>query len=298
MKYSVSLLLSLMFVTQCLSSAVEINTRLMYYTYRIEGPTGEPNKVTFGTGFLMVVPEPNRPGEGQAVLVTAAHVLSKISGSDAKIYLRQEVAEHKFKKVPWDIRIRDANTPLWVQHPTADVAVMKMPLPPFVSSQSREVGGISTDELADDRRMEKWEIHPGDELLCLGYPLGAEANPEGFAILRSGRIASFPLTPASEVKSFLFDFEVFNGNSGGPVYFVDRGRTYGGVTYLDEMISSVVGLVTEQAYQPQLLRSVRLLEDSPERLRYEVTETRERLKLGVVVPAQFIKETLDILNKK
>jgi hypothetical protein len=142
---------------------------------------------------------------------------------------------------------------------------------------------------------EKYEIHPGDELFCLGYPLGAEANPQGFAILRSGKIASFPLTPAKAVKSFLYDFEVFGGNSGGPVYFVDKSRTYGGTTHLGETICSVVGLVSEERFQPR--QSVKLLEDGSDQTRYEVTEKREKLKLAVVVPAQFIKETLDIFNK-
>jgi len=293
--YIFSLLMAMTFAAQCLSSAIEINTTLMHYTYLIEGPTGKPDEVSRGTGFLMAVPDPNRPAKGRPVLVTAAHVLSKISGAVAKVYLRQEITDRKFKKVAWDIRIRDANTPLWTQHPTADVAVMRIPLPQFISSQSH-VPIPSTDMLADDTRLEEWEIHPGDELLCLGYPLGAEANSQGFAILRSGKIASFPLTPASEVRSFLFDFEVFPGNSGGPVYFVDRGRTYGGVAHLGETVFSVVGLVTEERYQP--LRSLTLLENSPARTRYEVIETREKLKLAVVIHAQFIKETFDILNKK
>lgn len=293
--HTMSFVLSLFFVTRCLSAGFEINTTLMHYTFRIEGPTDKPNEVTYGTGFLMAIPIPDVPDKGRPILVTAAHVLSKISGKDAKVYLREETADGAFRKVVIPVRIREEDKPLWVQHPNADVAVIGITPPSFLLSQGRQKPLPSTDLLADDAFMQRYEIHPGDELLCLGYPLGVEANPQGFAILRSGRIASFPLTPANAVRSFLYDFEVFGGNSGGPVYFVDKSRTYGGTMHLGETVSSIVGLVTQEKFQPST--SVKLLEDSSDKKRYEVTETREDLNLAVVVPSHFIRETLDIYDR-
>lgn len=249
----------------------EINTTLMHYTYRIEGPTGKPNEVKYGTVFVMGIPDANRPGKGQAVLVTAAHVLEGISGETANIYLREKMADGKFKKVDHVLKIRKGKNSLWVRHPDVDVAVMKIDLPVFVSKQTKEFPSLPTNRIADDEMMEKYEIHPGDQLLCLGYPLRKGANVSGFSILRSGKIASYPLIPAKDTKSFLFDFEVFPGNSGGPVYFVDKGRRYGGTTHLGETIQFVAGIVTRQ---------------------------HEKLRLAVVVPAHFIKETLALLDKK
>ncbi len=275
---------------------VEINTTLMHYTYRIEGPTGKPNEVRYGTCFIMGIPDPNKPSRGQAVLVTAAHVLEKISGEKVNIHVRQKLAKGRFKKVPLELQIRKGDKPLWTRHPAADIAVMKVALPRFFLKQAEEIPMLSIDLLADDETIEKYEIHPGDQLCCLGYPLGAEANQSGFSILRSGRIASYPLTPAKDTKSFLFDFEIFEGNSGGPVYFVDRGRTYGGTTHIGETIQFVAGIVTQEKYQVQ--RSIKILEDRRERFRYEIDEKRERLRLAVVVPAHFIKETLSLLYKK
>jgi S1-C subfamily serine protease len=173
---------------------------------------------------------------------------------------------------------------LWVRHPDADVAVMKITLPDFVFRQTKNIPSLSTDQLADDGMMERFEIHPGDQLLCLGYPFGLEANVSGFPILRSGKIASYPLTPAKETKTFLFDFEVFQGNSGGPVYFVDKGRSYGGKIHGAETIQFVAGIVTEQKYAVQLVKSQKVI--------------FEKLNLAVVVPSYFIKETLALLDKK
>lgn len=250
----------------------EINTTLMHYTYRIEGATGEPNAVRCATVFLMGIPDANRPGKtGQAVLVTVAHVLEEISGETATIRLRERMSDGKFKQVPHILQIRKGKESLWVRHPTMDVAIMKIGLPDFVFQQAKEIPLLSTELLADDEMMERYEIHPGDELLCLGYPLGFSANDSGFPILRSGKIASYPLTPAKVVKSFLFDFEVFGGNSGGPVYFVDTERRYSGTTHLGETVQFVAGLVSKQ---------------------------HEKLRVGIVVPAHFIRETLALLDKK
>ena len=91
-----------------------------------------------------------------------------------------------------------------------------------------DIDPITTRLLADYDVFTKFEIHPGDELFCLGFPLAQGSNDAGFPILRSGKIASFPVIPAKIVKTFLFDFEVFSGNSGGPVYFAQSGRTYRG----------------------------------------------------------------------
>jgi len=250
-------------------AGIEINTTLMHYTYRIEGPTGKPNEVRYGTVFVMGIPDANQSGKGQYVLITAAHVLEKISGETATIYLREKMSDGKFKKVAYVLQIRKSKESLWVCLPDVDVAVMKIDLPVFVTKQAKEIPILSTDLLADDKMMERYEIHPGDELLCLGYPLRADVS--GFSILRSGKIASYPLLPAKDTKTFLFDFEVFAGNSGGPVYFVDKGRRYGGTTHLGETIQFVAGIVTRQ---------------------------HEKLRLAVVVPAHFIKETLALLDKK
>jgi hypothetical protein len=91
-----------------------------------------------------------------------------------------------------------------------------------------------------------------------------------------GKSRHFPIIPTRINKSILFDFRVFEGNSGGPVYFVDHGRTYGNLVHLGETEQFVVGLVTSQlgskAYNNQLL------------------------ELAVVVPSAYIRETIDLLS--
>lgn len=128
--------------------------------------------------------------------------------------------------------------------------------------------------LATDADFDKYEFHPGDEVYTVGYPYGLEANSLGFPILRSGRIASYPLSPASELKTFKVDFSVFGANSGGAIFINQLGRQYGTAYHLDERVFRVLGLVSNQV---------------------TIAATGERLNVAGIVYAQFIRETIALL---
>jgi S1-C subfamily serine protease len=250
----------------------DINTILMRSTFKITGGGST------GTAFIMGRPDSADPTKSFFVLITAAHVLNEMKTDDAVLFLRRKDAE-LFKKLPFSIKIRNKGAPLWTSHPEADVAVMYVRLP-----KEADLLLISSDLLATDAMLEQFGVHPGDRLSCLGYPLGAEGNDAGFPILRTGYIASYPLTPAKKVKVFLFDFNVFPGNSGGPVYFVDHNRAYGGATYLGTTVQFLAGLVSAQQVMPEEIKSLG-----------ETRQLQHQLGLGVVIPASLIREAVERL---
>jgi len=242
---------------------------MMRSTFKIQGGN------TLGTAFVMI--QPIETNFGTYVLVTAAHVLQETPSSNAVLVLRVKNG-NTFRKMNWEIPIRRYGTNLWTQHPTADVAAMRIPLP-----VNADVAGISTALLATDEFLTNMLIHPGDELRVLGYPYGFESNEAGFPILRSGRIASYPLTPASQVKTFLLDFHIFKGNSGGPVYILEQKQMEEG-SVNTVSISAVMGLISEQA---ELNEKITSLE--------ETTVKTHDLGLGIVINSELIKETIDLL---
>lgn len=193
------------------------------------------------------------------------------------LVMRQKTPEGTWREAPVPIPIRSNGRPLWVQHPQADVAAMYVALPTDMAPEL-----ISTALLATDETLTKFEIHPGDELNCLGYPLGFE-NPGGFAVLRSGKIASYPLVPSKQNPFFLLDFRVFKGNSGGPVYFVQSNRFYGGGTVIG-IIQFVMGLVSQEVGMTQQFQGL-----------YESRSETYPLGLAKIVPAAFIVETVSML---
>ncbi len=247
----------------------EFNTLLFQTTFKIEGPGFESGTVTLGTVFLMSRPIPES-SKFQTVLITAKHVLEGIRGDTAMLNLRRRTTAG-WQRVRYPVKIRDAGQPVWVGPDDIDVAVMYVQLP-----ESVQIPIISTNILADDAMLSQFEVHPGDELTCLGYPFGAESNSAGFAILRSGKIASFPLLPTEKTQTFLFDFEIFPGNSGGPVYLSADNRTYAGRMHTGETVHFIVGLITQQ-------------------LSENLTSSKERLSLASVIHASLIRKAVNML---
>lgn len=254
--------------------AADLNTIMMEATCKIQGPN------SMGTGFIIGKPDTNNTGKAYYTLVTADHVLSNIQGETVVLTLRQYRETNEWIRTEVPIRIRQGVTNLWTKHPDADVAGIFVRLP---TNTVRTL--LTTAELITDEKLTEYEIYPGMELMCLGYPFGAEANSLGFPILRSGRIASYPLTPTKTTKTFLFDFTVFRGNSGGPVYFMEKDPAYGGVRRMGTAIYGIIGLVVEERNITERLQDL-----------YEKREKTTPLQIGSVVHASFIKELAESMG--
>jgi S1-C subfamily serine protease len=253
----------------------------MQSTFKIQSVALPGQPPSLGVVFIMGRPNPvpNQPNRARFVLITASHVLEGIPGDMAILNLRRKSNQDDWERLPVPVQIRNGSHPLWMKHPTADVAVMYIGLPPGVS-----IPLASTDLLADDAMLERYEIHPGDTIQCLGFPFGQESSLAGFPILRSGRIASYPITPAAKTKTFLFDFPVFQGNSGGPVYMVDQSRAFQGSVNLGSTTQLILGLVIQETTHDEQLIG-----------QYNAEIHRYPLGLATVVHASFIKEAINML---
>jgi hypothetical protein len=229
-----------------------------------------------GTVFILGRPQKTNPVLGEYVLITAHHVLDTIKADFATLFLRQPMGT-SYRNLPEQIQIRDNGKPLWVKHPEVDVAAMLISIP-----VEARFTLLSTNYLATDSVFRALEIAPGDELNCLGFPFGIQANDAGFPILRSGKIASYPLVPASEIKTFLLDFEVFGGYSGGPVYYYAPLRLVGGG--LIPPTQFIAGLATKQRYAKEKVTTS-----------LETREIFHSLGLAIIVNAHYILETINML---
>lgn len=246
--------------------AFDLSMALIHATVQLEQPLTDGTR-TVGTGFLIADPGPD--GETRIVLVTAEHVFDRMPGPEARIGYRNEHADGSWTYAPTPLTIRDkAGHALWTQHPDKDIAVMRVTAPEaFVRA------AIPKTWLAEDQTFSKLAVGPGDEMMALGFPRGLSANGAGFPILRSGRVASFPVAPASLYPTFLLDFSVFPGNSGGPVFMSQTaGRRAGAANAPPAQF--IAGLLSQQ-----------------------VELNKERLEIGIVVHAKYIREAIDVLDR-
>jgi len=242
----------------------DLTVGLINATVQLDQPTG-PDTRTVGTGFLIQAPRPD--GSPRTVLVTAAHVLDRMPDDDGRVGWRVALTGGEWRFDPQPLRIRDRNgDPLWLKHPDRDIAVMEV-----IAPEAFAKAAIPLAWLADAQTFDVWDVGPGDELLALGFPRGLSANRAGFPILRVGRVASWPVSPVAAFSTFLLDFTVFPGNSGGPVFWTPTARRRPGAVEPDHPF--IAGLLGQ-----------------------EVMVGEERLEIGVVIHAVYIREAIALLD--
>lgn len=242
----------------------DLPQNMMQATVEVEAPLPD-GRHTIGTGFLVDDPTPD--GRPRTVLVTANHVFERVPGAEAHIGYRVQGKDGGWRYDPQPIAIRDGKTELWRHNSAHDVAVIAVKAPPAFAKAA-----IPISWLAGDETFAKYGIGPGDEMMVLGYPQGLSANSAGFPILRSGRVAS-PIEAAGANPTFLLDFHVFPGNSGGPVFIADAQRRRPGAPEAQE-VQFVAGVLTQQ-----------------------VELNNERLEIGIVTDAQFVRDAIALLDQ-
>ncbi len=245
---------------------IDLSVQLMQATVQLEQPLGDGTR-TVGTGFLISETTPD--GKPHTILVTANHVFDKMPGANARIGYRVANADGSWSYSPQPLKIRDEKGhALWTHHPSRDVAAISISPPEAFAKAA-----IPEDYLAADDTFSKYQVGAGDEMMALGFPRGLAANPAGFPILRAGKVASFPIAPAKIFPTFLLDFAVFPGNSGGPVFMSGPARRAAGDPAQPRQdIEFIAGLLTQQ-----------------------VELNSERLGIGIVTNAKYIRETLDLI---
>lgn len=269
MKYWLALAAVLLWASLAVAQEEDFNTQLMRATVKIS------HDKSTGTGFVLL-----HGKTGRYVLVTAAHVLQNSPDAETTVNFRSKPASDEWKKEPVKLVIRKDGQPAWTQHPKEDVAVIAITPP-----QNADLPVLSTDLLATDETLQRLQVHPGLRVMLLGYPHREESNPAGFPVLRDGAIASFPLLPTQKTRTFTLSANIFEGNSGGPVYFALPTQAAEKGSESKPEPGAILGVVSAQRFLDEEMKMI-----------YGTTKIRHRFGLGIIVHAAFIHETLELMK--
>ncbi len=242
----------------------DLTVQLINATVQVEQPTADGRR-TVGTGFL--VSAPKLDGTPRVVLVTAAHVFERMPEREIRVGWRFSDPSGEWRYAPASVTIRDEAGIRWFRHPVEDVAIL-----PIEAPESFTKAAIPLDWIADAETFEDYGVGPGDEMMTLGFPNGLASNRAGFPILRSGRVASYPLTPVKAFPVFLIDLTAVSGNSGGAVFMTHKSRRHPSTEQPAQVF--IAGILTRQ-----------------------VEQDNNRLELGVVTQAVFVREAIAFMDE-
>jgi hypothetical protein len=270
-KFRFLTLLLLLPCTICQSASAaepkEPIAEMMELTYKLANPEST------GTCFLVSRPAAGE-GQSETILVTAAHVLEKMSGPQATLVLREKRSDGTWVRKETTLKIREKDAPLWVKHPEADVAALKLHL-----AADASFSALPADRIAGAADFQSGRLRTGDEVWIICYPAKLEANAAGFAVLRRGTVASYPLAPAASCKEYLVDASSFGGGSGAPVMVALRENP----------------AQKKSAKRPWLVGLVSGMHRQTDKATLDLAELtfHHPLGLSIVIPGESIRQTLD-----
>lgn len=249
----------------------EINALVMDFTFGLICANKATTESIVWTGFVLFhAINPEHPKDLQPVLVSAAHGFEKClaSGGVARIRFRRrdEANSMHWDLVDQEIGIADAIGPLWIKHQTADVAVLPIDVPRGM------IRFMLPATILADKMTLKTNYYLAQDVYVLGYPFG-QLGLSGFPILRPATIAS---RVVDDKSIFALSFQIYPGDSGGPVYAIER--TQDGIRVV------IVGLM----YQADTMRAA-APKDGP---------FIGLVGIGYVVPSWEIGETINLLASK
>jgi hypothetical protein len=186
--------------------------------------------------------------------------------------------------------LKDDRYIYWIPHPDPKVDLVCIPLlNNFIDAPKNEtLHTLGYQDIASSN-----EIYDGESIMVLGYPGFATSKILVRSVLRQGIISwTNPRNPVA--NTFLIDCNIFPGNSGSPVFTMPFGLGPNNTLLLGGKIK-FAGIVTEVYYEQQHATDSTTLNDIRNFQGRQIF-VQQKTALGVVEPAQRIKELLDFVN--
>lgn len=223
-------------------------------------------------------------------LVTNRHVFENASANCATLHARFNRPMGAEPNIyPISLQEPDGST-TWIVHPRpdADVAVLSINVEQLVTDGIEFVFFPGDTHVFTLHQAQACGVSEGDGVFILGFPLGEAGEERNYAVVRQGIIARAQDWLTTDAQTFLIDASIFPGNSGGPVLLKPEAVSIMGTTANKRC--GLIGMVS--SYLPYQEVAVSQQTGLP-RMIFE-----ENSGLGIVVPHDTIKETIEVALEK
>lgn len=247
---------------------------------------GKRRWVTMGSAVIVAI------DQNHACIITAKHVVH----DPAQGYLPTQMYVRVPQTSPSDatdfgvlVSLVDNGNDLWRSLPDgSDIAAV--PLPNL--SKYSDVHGISEQDFGTDE-----DIYQGASVIVFGYPVVLGEDYLSTPIARGGIIAwTDPDGPTD--RPFLIDANVFNGNSGGPVFHSRSGFSKEGGLVLGGGMA-LIGIVVADAAETVPVTAgsqpVTVLDSTSGRVARAETRVLNIGGIGIVEPVSKIRKLLTMV---
>jgi len=250
---------------------------------------GDASKTWIGTGFLVgrfYAKIDDLQNNYHVFLVTNKHVLQ---GQKSIIVRFNPEPSAGGIALDYPIELDEGKT-VWVDHPREDIDVSAISLNvPFLKQQSRKFAYFHSDQnILSIKDMVENGVSEGDFVYALGFPMNLVDPTKQYVISKAGTIARIRDVLEGYRNDFIVDISLFPGNSGSPIVSKPEIVCINGTKSLDT--SYLIGIVkanipysdvaiSQQTKQPRVI-------------------FQENSGLAIVIPSDFIMETIDLCFKK
>jgi hypothetical protein len=194
---------------------MNVSEKMMWSTYPLATQKGE------ATGFVINLRDARVPGGMLPVVFTSVHVLDTVGRGPLIIGIRKldENGEAQVSLLAFNPTGAQGRERFYVRHPQHDLAAFALRLPEEIAERAKMASFLDERMLARDGR----HLRSGVEVSFLGYPEVLPGTEGAFPVLRSGRVASYPVGTSQAHGRFLINSDVYPGDSGAPVFIAGRG---------------------------------------------------------------------------
>lgn len=178
----------------------------------------------------------------------------------------------------------------WAGHPKADIDISAISINPSVLiEQSRRFAYFhSDDNILCIKDMAEQKVSEGDFVYALGFPMNLVDLDRQYVISKAGTIARIRDVLEGYRNDFIVDISLFPGNSGSPVVSKPEMVCIEGTKSL--MTSYLIGIVKANIPYSDIAVS--------QQTRQPRVIFQENSGLAIVIPVDFIMETIDLCYEK